>query len=42
MAQKLRRDLKWWLTVPDQNNARSAVSKPIETAYLHANSSDYG
>jgi hypothetical protein len=41
LTHQLRRDLEWWHTVPTQNNGRS-IYKPIETAYLHANSCDYG
>jgi hypothetical protein len=41
LTHQLRRDLEWWLTVPTQHNGRS-IYKPIETAYLHADSSDYG
>jgi hypothetical protein len=41
MTHKLKRDLEWWRTVPDQHNGRS-IYKPIETAYLHADSSGYG
>jgi hypothetical protein len=41
MKHQLRRDLEWWRTVPDQHNDRS-IYKPIETAYLHADSSGYG
>jgi hypothetical protein len=37
----LRRDLEWWRTMPSQHNGRS-ICKPIETAYIHADSSDYG
>jgi hypothetical protein len=37
----MRRVLEWWRTVPDQNNGRS-IYKPLETAYLHADFSDYG
>jgi hypothetical protein len=37
----IRRDLEWWRTVPTQHNGWS-IYKPIETAYLHADSSDYG
>jgi hypothetical protein len=40
LTYHLRRDLVWWRTVPNQNNGRS-IYKPIETAYLHADSSDY-
>jgi hypothetical protein len=41
MTHQLKRDLEWWRTVPDQHNGRS-IYKPIETAYLHADSSAYG
>jgi hypothetical protein len=41
MTHQLKRDLEWWRTVPDQHNGRS-IYKPIETAYLHADSSGYG
>jgi hypothetical protein len=41
LNHQLRRDLEWWRTVPSQNNGRS-IYKPVETAYLHADSSDYG
>jgi len=41
MTHQLRRDLEWWRTVPNQHNGRS-IYKPIETAYLHADSSGYG
>jgi hypothetical protein len=38
LTHQLRRDLEWWRTVPNQHNGRS-IYKPIETAYLHADSS---
>jgi hypothetical protein len=41
MTHQLKRDLEWWRSVPDQHNGRS-IYKPIEAAYLHADSSDYG
>jgi hypothetical protein len=41
MTHELKRDLEWWRTVPDHHNGRS-IYKPIETAYLHADSSGYG
>jgi hypothetical protein len=41
LTHQLRRDLEWWRTVPNQNNGRS-IYKPMETVYLHADSSDYG
>jgi hypothetical protein len=37
----LKRDLQWWTQVPSANNGRSILS-PIETAYLHCDSSGYG
>jgi hypothetical protein len=41
LTQQSRRDLEWWRTIPTQNNGRS-IHKPIETAYLHADSNEYG
>jgi hypothetical protein len=41
MTHLLKRDLEWWRTVPDHHNGRS-IYMPIETAYLHADSSGYG
>jgi hypothetical protein len=41
LTHQLRRDLEWWRTVPTQHNGRS-IYKPIQTAYLHADSIDYG
>jgi hypothetical protein len=41
MTHQLKRDLEWWRTVPDHHNGRS-IFKPIEIAYLHADSSGYG
>jgi hypothetical protein len=41
LTHQLRRDLKWWRIVPTQNNGRS-IYKPIETAYLYADSKNYG
>jgi hypothetical protein len=40
LTHQLRRDLEWWRTVPNQNSGRS-IYKPIETAYIHADSNDY-
>jgi hypothetical protein len=37
----LKRHLRMWRTIPDQQNGHS-VYKPIETAYLHADSIGYG
>ena len=41
MTKQLRRDLQWWTAVPTQNNGRS-MFKPLETAYLHCDSSAFG
>eukprot|EP00873_Tetraselmis_striata_P016992 jgi/Tetstr1/437256/TSEL_025986.t1 len=41
MTNQLRRDLEWWTQVHAQHNGRS-MYKPVETAYLHADSSSYG
>eukprot|EP00873_Tetraselmis_striata_P033139 jgi/Tetstr1/453403/TSEL_040385.t1 len=41
MTNQLRRGLEWWTQVPAQHNGRS-MYKPVETAYLHADSSSYG
>eukprot|EP00873_Tetraselmis_striata_P038373 jgi/Tetstr1/458637/TSEL_004341.t1 len=41
MTNQLLRDIKWWNQVPAQHNGRS-MYKPVETAYLHADSSTYG
>eukprot|EP00873_Tetraselmis_striata_P004131 jgi/Tetstr1/424395/TSEL_014954.t1 len=41
MTNQLRRDLQWWTQVPAQHNGRS-MYKPVETAYLHADSGSYG
>jgi hypothetical protein len=41
LTHQLRRGREWWRTIPTQNNGRS-IYKPIETAYLHADSSIYG
>jgi hypothetical protein len=40
MTHQLKRDLEWWRAMPDQHNGRS-IYKPIETPYLHADSSGY-
>eukprot|EP00873_Tetraselmis_striata_P043203 jgi/Tetstr1/463467/TSEL_008359.t1 len=40
-TNQLRRDMEWWTQVPAQHNGRS-MYKPVETAYLHADSSSYG
>jgi hypothetical protein len=41
LMNQLRHDIEWWRTVPTHNNGRS-IYTPIETAYLHADSIDYG
>jgi hypothetical protein len=38
---QLRRDLMWWTEVPTQSNCKP-IHKPIETAYLHTDTSGYG
>jgi hypothetical protein len=40
LTHQLRRDLMWWTNVPSQNNGRS-IFKPVETAYLHCDSSSF-
>jgi hypothetical protein len=42
MTYLLKRDLEWWRTVPNQHYNGRSIYKPIETAYLHADSSGYG
>jgi hypothetical protein len=41
LTHHVRRDLELWRTVPTHNNGRF-MYKTLETAYLHADSSDYG
>lgn len=41
LTPQLLRDLAWWKEVPTQNNGRS-IYRPIETSYLHVDSSDFG
>ena len=41
LTNQLKRDLLWWREVPNQRNERS-IYKPVETAYLHVDSSDFG
>jgi hypothetical protein len=41
LTHQLRRDIEWWRKTPTKNNGRS-IYKPNETAYLHADSSNYG
>eukprot|EP00873_Tetraselmis_striata_P023178 jgi/Tetstr1/443442/TSEL_031453.t1 len=37
----VRRDLQWWTAVPTQPNGRP-IHRPVETAYMHCDSSGYG
>eukprot|EP00873_Tetraselmis_striata_P012338 jgi/Tetstr1/432602/TSEL_021972.t1 len=41
MTPQLRRDLQWWTSVPSQANGKP-IHRPVETAYLHTDSSGYG
>eukprot|EP00873_Tetraselmis_striata_P001327 jgi/Tetstr1/421591/TSEL_012535.t1 len=41
MTPQLRRDLHWWTSVPSQSSGKP-IHRPVETAYLHTDSSDYG
>eukprot|EP00873_Tetraselmis_striata_P021815 jgi/Tetstr1/442079/TSEL_003162.t1 len=41
MTPQLRRDLQWWTSVPSQSNGKP-IHRPVETAYLHTDSSGYG
>jgi hypothetical protein len=41
LTPQLRRDIQWWTEVPSQSNGKP-IHKPIETTYLHTDSSGYG
>eukprot|EP00873_Tetraselmis_striata_P038096 jgi/Tetstr1/458360/TSEL_044799.t1 len=41
MTHLLRRDLQWWTAVPTHANGRP-IHRPVETAYMHCDSSGYG
>ena len=41
LSNQLRRDLEWWVDVPKQHNGRP-ICRPVETAYLATDASDYG
>eukprot|EP00873_Tetraselmis_striata_P014170 jgi/Tetstr1/434434/TSEL_023534.t1 len=41
MTPQLRRDLQWWTSVPSQSNGKP-IHRPVETAYVHTDSSGYG
>eukprot|EP00873_Tetraselmis_striata_P043404 jgi/Tetstr1/463668/TSEL_008529.t1 len=40
MTHQLRRNLKWSLAVPNHSNGHS-IYKPVETGYMHVDSSGY-
>eukprot|EP00873_Tetraselmis_striata_P033451 jgi/Tetstr1/453715/TSEL_040671.t1 len=40
MTPQLRCDLQWWTSVPNQSNGKP-IHRPVETAYLHTDSSGY-
>ena len=40
VSRQLKRDLEWWRSVPSRHNGRS-IFGPVETAYLHVDSSGY-
>lgn len=41
ITKQLRRDLEWWRSVPREQNGRPIFS-PVETAYMHTDSSGFG
>lgn len=41
VTRQLKRDLEWWRTVPQQANGRP-IFAPVETCYLHCDSSSFG
>eukprot|EP00873_Tetraselmis_striata_P039900 jgi/Tetstr1/460164/TSEL_005480.t1 len=41
MTPQLRRNLQWWTSVPSQSNGKP-IHRPVETAYMHTDSSGYG
>eukprot|EP00873_Tetraselmis_striata_P042135 jgi/Tetstr1/462399/TSEL_007405.t1 len=42
MTHRLRRDFEWfWVAVPNHSTGR-ILYKPVETAYMHVDSSGYG
>eukprot|EP00873_Tetraselmis_striata_P004168 jgi/Tetstr1/424432/TSEL_001453.t1 len=41
MTHQLRRNLQWWTAVPTHANGRP-IHRPVETAYMHCDSSGYG
>eukprot|EP00873_Tetraselmis_striata_P043415 jgi/Tetstr1/463679/TSEL_008540.t1 len=41
LTRQLERDLQWWVSVPAQHNGRP-INRPVETGYLHVDSSPCG
>eukprot|EP00873_Tetraselmis_striata_P006395 jgi/Tetstr1/426659/TSEL_016929.t1 len=41
LTRQFERDLQWWVGVPTQHNGRP-INRPVETGYLHVDSSSYG
>ena len=41
MTRQLKRDLEWWAAVPTQKNS-APIWRPVETAYMHCDSSSFG
>eukprot|EP00873_Tetraselmis_striata_P044127 jgi/Tetstr1/464391/TSEL_009184.t1 len=41
LTRQLIRDLEWWRDVPTRHNG-APIMRPVETAYLHTDSSQYG
>eukprot|EP00873_Tetraselmis_striata_P006130 jgi/Tetstr1/426394/TSEL_016705.t1 len=41
LTRQLIRDLEWWRDVPTRHNG-APILRPVETAYLHTDSSQYG
>ena len=40
LSNQLRRDLEWWTAVPQQHNGRP-ICRPVETAYMTTDASDF-
>jgi hypothetical protein len=38
---QIKRELKWWRVVPSKHNG-APISKPLETTYIHSDSSRFG
>jgi hypothetical protein len=41
ISKQLKRDLEWWRTEPEKHNG-APIFKPIESSYLHCDSSGFG